>query len=173
MTAKKEIKWYQMFLAFFILGAMWLICIPYGSFLLDPILLILCGCIIVWVTVRVLYKKFGRKRFIPVLSFITLTIFYVISIGLYFNASWLDGFVKFCNWLPLFGNAKSGYDWMINSGIFNITNSIHPQQSPFYVHLIAGFLYTLYPVWLYLGVRLGYILFGKTEYQTGVISLLF
>lgn len=159
--------------AFFLLVFLWLLCMPYGSFFLDPGLLILSGCLIVWVTVRILYKKFGRRKFIPLFSFITIMVFYIISIGLYFNASWLSGFVNFCSWLPLFGEARSGYDWMINSGVFSLTEQIDPNNSPFYVHLLAGFLYTLYPLWLYLGVRLGYILFGKTEYQTGVVSLLF
>ena len=157
-----------------ILVIMWFLDLVYGSFLLDPGLLILTGCVIVYVTVRFLYKSFGRKKFIPILSIFTLVIFYIVSIGLYFNATWLDPFVKFCDWLPLFGTAKSGFDWMINSGVLNYpwTEPTDP-TIPFYVHLIAGFLYTTYPFWLYIGVRLGYILFGKTEYQTGVVGILF
>lgn len=157
--------------AIFLVLIIWFFNLTLGSFLLDPGLLIFSGCVIVYVSVRFLYKKYKFRKFISLLSLLTILIFYLGSLSLYFNVSHLNFLYKLAAWFPLVGDSPSGFNFMINSGVFNFPY-VKPADAPFCFHLIAGFIFTTYPVWLYLGVRLGYILFGKNEYQTGVISLL-
>ena len=56
--------------AIFLLVFSWILILPFGSFLIDPFLLIWLGAVIVYVTVRFLYKKFPFKGWIILLSFI-------------------------------------------------------------------------------------------------------
>ncbi len=130
----------------------WVLIFPLGSFLIDPFLLIMLGSLIVYASVRFLYKRSKYRGFIFFLSLITLAIFYICSVSLYLDLPWIGWMWRMCG-------AETGRDWMLNSGVFHLnytTPAVH-------THLIAGFLFTLYPLWLYLGIRLGYILFGKNE----------
>ena len=129
------------------------------SFLLDPFLLFLIGLIIVWINVRVLMKT-GRS-YLCHLFLLTLALFWSISISLYLNLPWTDWMAKLCG-------AENGRDWMLNSGVFNFEF-----KSPSEITLlISGFLFATYPLWLFIGVQVGYMLFGRKPTHKGFISLL-
>ncbi|HPU00908.1 MAG: hypothetical protein GX890_08935 [Firmicutes bacterium] len=141
-------------LAAAIILAMWLIMMPLGSFLLDPGLLILIGLLIVYIARRLLGQQVKEQIFIPLLAAVTLVIFYWGSLSLYFNQPYVDFLHRFAALFPLIGESPSGFNFMLCSGIFNCPY-ITPQEAPFYVHLAGGFIFATYPLWLYLGIRLG------------------
>jgi len=141
-------------LAAAIILAMWLIMMPLGSFLLDPGLLILIGLLIVYIARRLLGQQVKEQIFIPLLAAVTLVIFYWGSLSLYFNQPYVDFLHRFAALFPLIGESPSGFNFMLGSGIMKWPY-ITPQEAPFYVHLAGGFIFATYPLWLYLGIRLG------------------
>lgn len=155
------IVWFATFLA----------CMPLGSFVIDPFLLLWFGTLNVLVTVRVLYKKTKFRGWISVFSILTMANFYLVSVSLYFNLQWVDWLRVICIYLSPVHPPDNGYDWMINSGLFNFPWR-NPSEAPPHVQLLSGFLFAFYPFWLYLGTRLGYILYGKNEHQTGLVGIL-
>jgi hypothetical protein len=47
--------------------------------------------------------------------------------------------------------ARSGRDWMLNSGLFKLD----PDRAGTPTHLVSGALFATYPLWLWLGLRHG------------------
>ncbi len=130
------------------------------SFLLDPFLLVLCGAVIVWLRNRWLYRVTPHAT--KVLGVMTVLLFWVVAGSLYLNLGWFDGI-----WLWT-GRAVNGRDFMINSGLFQFEYV----YTIGLIDAIALILFGLYPLWLYCGVFLGYLLFGRHEGQTGMVGLL-
>jgi hypothetical protein len=131
------------------------------SFIFDVPALLVLGAAEVYLCVRYLYKKSRRRWALPLMGLGTVGIFWLWSLALYLECPWAAWMWKICG-------AESGRDWMINSGILNI----QWEDGGVMMHLIAGALFALYPFWLWLGVQIGYMLFGRNERQTGFISLL-
>lgn len=130
------------------------------SFLLDPVLLVVCGALIVGLRNRLLYRV--TRHATKVIGFVVVILFWVIAGSLYLNLGWFD-------WLWLWtGRAVNGRDFMINSGIFHFEYV----YTTGLIDTIALVLFAFYPLWLYCGVFLGYLLFGRHERQTGMIGLL-
>jgi len=130
------------------------------SFLIDPVLLVVCGALIVWLRNRLLYRV--TRHATKVIGFIVVVLFWVIAGSLYLNFGWFD-------WLWLWtGRAVNGRDFMINSGVFHFEYV----YTTGLIDTIALMLFALYPLWLYCGVFLGYLLFGRHERQTGMVGLL-
>lgn len=130
------------------------------SFLLDPFLLILCGAVIVWLRNRWLYRI--SRHATKILGSVTVLLFWVIAGSLYLNLGWF-------NWMWQWtGRAVNGRDFMINSCVFQFEYL----STAGLIDIIAVFLFLLYPGWLYLGILLGYLLFGQHERQTGMVGLL-
>ncbi|MBI5310179.1 MAG: hypothetical protein HZB14_03980 [Actinobacteria bacterium] len=74
----------------------------------------------------------------------TIAGFYAVSIPLYLNQRWTKPIWKACR-------AKSGRDWMINSGVLRVdADDVGPRG-----HKIAAALFATYPLWLWLGYRNG------------------
>ncbi len=130
------------------------------SFLLDPVLLVLCGAVIVWIRNRWLYRVSIHAT--KVLGVVAVVLFWIVAGSLYLNLGWFD-------WLWLWtGWAMNGRDFMINSGVFKFEYI----NTAGLIDGIAFVLFLVYPLWLYLGVRMGYLLFGQHEGQTGMVGLL-
>jgi hypothetical protein len=88
--------------------------------------------------------------------------FWIVAGSLYLNLGWFD-------WLWLWtGRAVNGRDFMINSAIFGFEYI----NTAGLIDGIALVLFLAYPIWLYLGVWVGYLLFGQHEGQTGMVGLL-
>ena len=130
------------------------------SFLIDPLLLVVCGAFIVWLHNRLLHRVARRARIF--LAVFTLITFWVVAGSMYLNLSWFDWVWQ---WI---GQAASGRDFMINSGLFNFEYV----NTAGFIDTVALILFLLYPVWLYCGIFLGYFLFGRHERQTGMVGLL-
>ncbi|MEW5945847.1 MAG: hypothetical protein AB1742_06575 [bacterium] len=132
---------------------------PYDSFLLDPFLLYASGVALVGVSSRAL--KWRWKWFLPAACAAVMAIFWVCSVSLYFDLPWIEWMWRMCG-------AESGRDWMINSGVFNFDYGNVSEAG----HLLCGFMFALYPLWLKLGVDGGKVLFGRRAGQDGLIGAL-
>lgn len=66
--------------------------------------------------------------------------FLVTSISLYLDRPWTRPIWKMCR-------AKSGRDWMLNSGVFRFDAKHAGQRT----HLTSALLFATYPWWLLLG----------------------
>ncbi|MEX2193787.1 MAG: hypothetical protein WD844_00745 [Thermoleophilaceae bacterium] len=104
------------------------------SFLIDPPLLYLNGQA---------YARAapGRER---ELGAATVAVFWVVSGALYLNQAWTRPLWRACR-------ARSGRDWMINSGVLRIDE----QRVGAGTHVVALLIFATYPLWLWLGVRRG------------------
>jgi hypothetical protein len=104
------------------------------SFLIDPPWLYANG--------RALAKTPPEVR--RPLSRATLAVFLVTSISLYFDRGWTRPIWRLCR-------ARSGRDWMLNSGVL----SMDPDRAGRRTHAISALLFATYPAWLWLGLRDG------------------
>lgn len=130
------------------------------SFLLDPFLLLFCGAVIVLLRNRLLYRVTMHAN--KVLGAITILLFWVVAGSLYLNLGWFDWMWQWT------GRAVNGRDFMINSGVF----FFEYVYTVGVIDMVALVLFALYPLWLYCGIFLGYLLFGRHERQTGIVGLL-
>jgi hypothetical protein len=135
---------------------------PYDSFLIDPFLLLAIGIVIVAITSRII--KWRWKSSISFLSVLTMIIFWGTSVSLFFDLRWTQWIWRMCG-------ASSGRDWMVNSGVFHFSRSAIYNMNDGAL-LICGAMFALYPLWLKMGIEIGYILFGRHEKQTGAIGIL-
>ncbi|MFH1539884.1 MAG: hypothetical protein ABIH66_13105, partial [bacterium] len=78
-----------------------------------------------------------------------------------FDLPWIEWMWRMCG-------AESGRDWMINSGVFNFDYKNVSEAG----HLFCGFMFALYPLWLYVGLHLGRFIFGRHERQDGALGAL-
>ena len=104
------------------------------SFLIDPPWLYANG--------RALAKAPPEVR--RPLARATLAVFLVTSISLYLDRGWTRPIWRLCR-------ARSGRDWMLNSGVW----SMDPDRAGRRTHVISALLFATYPVWLWLGLRDG------------------
>ncbi len=146
--------------ALLIILTTWFLMLPFGSFVLDPGMLIVIGMIIVFVSTRLLARFADARWFIPALAVLTIAIFYLGSLSLYFNLPQADWLHQFAALFPLIKESPSGFNFMISSGILNFPYLL-PEDAPFTLHLFSGFFFTTYPLWLYLGIRLGFRLMPR------------
>lgn len=72
----------------------------------------------------------------------TMAVFWGVSVSLYLDRPWTRPIWRACR-------ARSGRDWMINSGVLRLD---HRRESTA-GHLLAGAIFASYPVWLWRGMR--------------------
>jgi hypothetical protein len=72
----------------------------------------------------------------------TMAVFWGVSIPLYLNQRWTRPIWRACR-------AKSGRDWMINSGVLKVDADNVSTRG----HAISAAIFATYPLWLWLGVR--------------------
>ncbi|MEM2865996.1 MAG: hypothetical protein QXM46_02775 [Candidatus Hadarchaeales archaeon] len=116
------------------------------AFWMDPFLLFLCG-----LAVSLVRKKlfFNSRLFVPLLSSLVILLFWVVSVGMFCNLGFLEWAWKGCG-------ARSGTEWMINGGILSLVepgssfNTLSPEGM-----FLSIFMFALYPLYLWLGVRVG------------------
>lgn len=75
---------------------------------------------------------------------LALAFFYAVSVGLYLNQEWTKPI-----WRAV--RAKSGRDWMINSGVTRFDAAAVGRRG----HIVAALIFATYPLWLWLGMRGG------------------
>jgi len=114
----------------------------------------------VWLRNRWLYRLSHHAT--KILGIVTILLFWIVAGSLYLNLGWFDWMWQWT------GRAVNGRDFMINSGVFQFEYL----NTAGLIDFIALFLFLLYSLWLYLGIFLGYLLFGQHERQTGMVGLL-
>ncbi len=126
--------------------------IPYDSFLIDPPWLVSIGYLYAKATKRLVGDEEKRARVRRLLDLATIGAFYITSVSLYFNLEWTRWIWEMCR-------AKSGRDWMINSGVFRFDpDHVSPRG-----HALAAAIFATYPLWL----RLGYLLAERSRREEG------
>jgi len=106
------------------------------SFLVDPPLLVASGAAIEVVAPD---ERTARR-----LEAVVLAVFMVTSVSLYANARWV-------HWLARLCRAKTGRDWMLNSGVFHFDH----EKVGLPTHIVSAALFVTYPLWIRLGRRAG------------------
>ena len=106
------------------------------SFLIDPPWLYANG--------RAIGAAAPDERSAKALGAATMGVFWGASVPLYLNAGWTR---------PIWraGRARSGRDWMLNSGVLRLDHR-RPGRA---THAISALLFATYPLWLWLGWRDG------------------
>jgi hypothetical protein len=80
----------------------------------------------------------------------TIAGFWGVSVPLYLDHAWTRPIWRACR-------ARSGRDWMVNSGVLHReTERTSPRA-----HLVAALLFATYPLWLWLGWRRGRRVAGR------------
>jgi hypothetical protein len=102
------------------------------SFLIDPPWLYANG--------RALAQAAPERR--RPLAAATLGVFLVTSISLYLDRGWTRPIWRLCR-------ARSGRDWMLNSGVLRLD----PERAGPRTHAVSALLFATYPFWLWLGLR--------------------
>jgi hypothetical protein len=74
----------------------------------------------------------------------TMALFWGVSIPLYLDQRWTRPIWKACR-------AKSGRDWMVNSGVLRIDTRKLSTRG----HAVSAAIFATYPLWLWLGIRHG------------------
>lgn len=132
------------------------------AFWIDPFLLVGFGTII-----AVLTKRFAPKNphAVPVLAAVTMLATYFVAIGLFVNLDFFEPIWEFLG-------AETGTEFMLNGIILPIAESGRTWQELTSVQLFISILiFTIYPVFLGLGVALGRILFGRNQRQEGLVGM--
>ena len=74
----------------------------------------------------------------------TMAVFWGTSVSLYLDRRWTAPIWRACR-------ARSGRDWMLNSGVFRFDDR-RPSTT---THAVSALLFASYPAWLWLGHRHG------------------
>ncbi|EHN10380.1 hypothetical protein PAI11_27620 [Patulibacter medicamentivorans] len=74
----------------------------------------------------------------------TVAGFLAVSIPLYLNRPWTRPIWRLCR-------ARSGRDWMINSGVLKVDDAAVGPTG----HVMAAAAFVTYPLWMWLGLRHG------------------
>jgi len=117
--------------------------LPYDSFLIDPPWLVSLGFLYGKATDKLVKDEGKKVKVRKFLDVSTIGIFYMTSISLYFNREWTRWIWEMCK-------AKSGRDWMINSGVFHFD---HENVTPM-GHAVCAVMFATYPLALKLGYKL-------------------
>jgi hypothetical protein len=149
------------------------------SFAVDWLSLIMCGYGISWLAKRrKLYAHNGL--FIRSASSAIIALFYFISVPLFFNNlnfPLAKPFLGFINSFSTFIGSRtfsSGTDFMFNFPfqVVMIPDDIPSNNNPFLL-AFATAMFLLYPIFVYIGVILGRVLFGQKPDDKGFLYLLY
>ena len=72
----------------------------------------------------------------------TMAVFWGTSVSLYLDRRWTAPIWKACR-------ARSGRDWMLNSGVFRFQY----KRNGMTTHALSAAIFATYPLWLWLGHR--------------------
>ena len=106
------------------------------SFLIDPPWLYANG--------RAIAAAEPDERTAAALGAATMGVFWGVSIPLYLDAGWTRPIWRACR-------ARSGRDWMLNSGVLRLEHRRPSRRA----HAVSAAIFATYPLWLWLGYRDG------------------
>ncbi len=117
--------------------------IPYDSFLIDGPWLLGIGWVLGKIVNKLAADRDKNRKARLILSVVTIAMFYITSVSLYFN-------LERTRWIWEMCGAESGRDWMINSGVFNFDHENVSGKG----HALSALMFLTYPVWLKAGFAL-------------------
>ncbi len=138
-------------------------------FWIDPLLLLGSGLLIALIAKRKFYKE-TQSLWVPAFSGAVLAGFLFVSIGMFADLPLLRGLLQ-----PVYdlveGPGASGTAVMLNGGLWRIiprtagTAAVPPGWM-----LASVFMFVLYPAYLWVGVVLGRLLFGRKPWHLGMLG---
>ena len=132
------------------------------AFWIDPFLLCGIGVVLATLTKHIAPNN---PHFSYVLGAVTMLITYIIAIGLFVNFGFLEPI-----WEIL--GAETGTEFMLNGMVFSIADTgvvwTELGDTTMFLSILA---FTTYPLYLAVGVGAGYVLFGRTPAQEGLVGL--
>lgn len=144
-----------------------------GTFVIDILILLplVFGPLIVYLATRHIYRWFGRRKLIiPFFSGLVIKGFWLAAGGLYFDY-WKFGFLS-----KMSGN-EFMWNWPFDLLGWRLAAKDQiPTYADFYGfwNILACFLFlAVYPLALWVGIQIGYLLFGRSERQKGIAALFF
>jgi len=133
------------------------------AFWMDPFILLALGVVIAWLAKRLAP---GNPHVTLTLGLLTMVVTYVIAIGLFVNLSVFEPI-----WTLM--GADAGTEFMLNGVVLPIAESGVTWQDLSNLELFVSiFIFTVYPIFLAIGIGLGRVLFGRNPDQGGVVGLL-
>jgi hypothetical protein len=106
------------------------------SFLIDPPWLYANG--------RAIAAAAPDEHTAAALCAATMGVFWGVSVPLYLDAGWTRPIWRACR-------ARSGRDWMLNSGVLRLEHRRPSRRT----HAVSAAIFATYPLWLWLGYRHG------------------
>lgn len=132
------------------------------SLLLSPFILFASGLVVARISKS---KRVWRRHglFTRRASALVFVLYFLVTISLLLDLDWVQPMVAY---LP----AESGTDWVVNGGVLHLDGTWPIEDKGTFGFVLLGFVLT--PLWLWLGVLNGYLLFGRSPKQTGILGLL-
>ncbi len=149
-----------------------------GTFIIDALFLLpwVFGPLMVFLATRWLFNWIKNRKIVVAGLFATtmLGFWLMAGWGLYFDGVSLEGISRLTG-------TTSGNDFMWNwpfnlFGLQVVGQNQIPTYADFYgwLNILAMFFFiVVYPLMLWLGIQAGYLLFGRSEKQKGVVCLFF
>ena len=133
------------------------------TFIVDPPTMLVAGIAFVFLTVRFIMPRTGRATGRKVLFGLCAAFqlfFWVLGPMMYFD-------------VPFFAEQGLGNDFMWNGYLlgFKLVDTTVPTYHSCGWNALAVLGWLVQPLFLWLGVQAGYILFGRNENQSGLIGL--
>ncbi|MEM2637537.1 MAG: hypothetical protein QXL15_04240 [Candidatus Korarchaeota archaeon] len=143
------------------------------SFMIDWILLIICGGFAAWLAKRKIFYA-PQSFFLQGICAAILILFYGISIPLFLDLQsfpLVPAFLSIIN-ITMGTNYTSGTDFMMNFPLrmWDVSHNVPPYNDPILL-LVGMVLFLTYPLYLYLGAGIGKVLFGEKPDDKGAIDL--
>ncbi|MHB8605830.1 MAG: hypothetical protein ACYDCK_11300 [Thermoplasmatota archaeon] len=132
------------------------------SFLIDPFLLLIAGA----VGARLARTRLFWKRdsfFLWYYGAFVLASFYFWTLSLIADA-------PYTRWMYAPFGSANGLDFMVNSGVFHIATAWPIASAPLLAFIVVA--HATYPLFLWIGIQLGYMMFGRAPWHTGAVGLL-
>lgn len=137
-------------------------------FWIDPFLLIAAGVFIAILAKRVFYEE-KEAAWVYGSSAVILFVFLFVSIGMFCDLRIMGRFAQpFYDMLE--GQGATGTAFMVNGGLLHILpKNATLADVPHGLMFTCIFMFVLYPAYLWLGVVLGRLLFGRKPQHLGMI----
>lgn len=147
-------------------------------FWIDPIMLFVCGIVIALIAKYLFYEGPREAAWIYGASFVVIFVFWFVAIAMFCNFDREIGFAgitlntftqKFYDMIE--GPGASGTAFMLNGGIWDILpkDATLADVPPGWMFLCI-WMFALYPVYLWFGIMLGRLLFGRKPQHLGLIG---
>ncbi len=140
-------------------------------FWVDPLLLIGAGIIISVLGKHFFYEGEMEQLWVIGAPIFVIMVFLFVSIGMFTNFPIVEQYAQ-----PVFdmveGEGATGTSFMINGGLFDVVGkNVTPADLSSSWLFYCIFMFTIYPAFMWLGVVLGRVTFGRKPEHKGLIGI--